>query len=484
MKQPFESLAQSHAGRPQRILYDMSFTCLSGKMSGIERVVRSLHATGLASQLTSAGYTSPIAFIPVYAADGRFYNFDERAQTLLAPVVEFERNCISASPNWYRLPATMLCRLLPLPWLRRHLLPPAGHLGVFKTWHRQWKKDSLVQTAVGQIPLEPNSADIVWLPDAYWAQPGVWTAASHARQQGALVASLVYDLIPLRGSALKSGPPHSVAPTSGFGKYLQQMLDTSHLALCISDCERQQLEAFQATRTAPQNSCRNFRTITLGCELQHSQGDVRPQFSLPFESSSQPLAKKNNATKVFVCVNTFDPRKNHTLLLDAFDQLWATGQDVRLCLVGRVGWQCREILRRIAGHNELNRRLFVFHDASDAEVNYCYERACAVVTASKDEGFGLPIVESLSRGRITLASDIPIHREVGGHACHYFAPNQPTELAQLVQQCAANQLPRANEACATRAAGPKIQSWQQSFEQCQRELLSAFQQRLPQRAAA
>ncbi len=456
---------------PKRILYDMSFTCVSGKMSGIERVVRSLLAAGQTWQTAHDSGFASVSFVPVFAAEGRFYQYDARAQAMLASSVEFERDCVASAPQWYRALATTLCHVCPVTWLRRHLLPPAGHLGVFKTWHRRRKKGLLAGTAQGQIPIEPNAEDVVWLPDAYWAQSGVWSAADHARQQGALIASLVYDLIPLREGA----------SNVGFTNYLHQLLDKSQLALCISDCERHQLEAFRSANAAETRGCCDFRTITLGCEIQQAHGEVRSQFELPFGTTSAHPLSEADIPSAYLCVNTFDPRKNHALILDAFDQLWSTGSKVRLCLVGRVGWQCHEILRRIAGHTELNRRLFVFHDATDAEVEFCYQRARAVITSSQDEGFGLPIVESLSRGRATLASDIPIHREVGGDGCHYFPPDSPAALALLVQQCQANQLPRIDSAL---VSGAKIQSWQQSFEQCRQELVGAFRQRASRGIAA
>ena len=474
MNQPVVPRPQGDANRPKRILFDMSFTCLSGKTSGIERVVRSLHTAGLAWQQARMHKSSFPEFIPVFASQGQFYRLDQRAQSLLAPLGQFERDCLSVVPYWYRLLAWTLCRIAPLPWLRRQLLPSTGHLGIFKSWHRHKKKKALANAASGQDPLKLCADDIVWLPDAYWAQASVWSAAEHAQQQGALVASLVYDLIPLRSGTFNQG----------FYRYLHQLLDNSHVALCISDCERQQLEAFQAASDSRFSSCITFRTVTLGCDIQHSEDEVRPQFACPFESpSKQPLAD-NDHPSVYLCVNTFDPRKNHALLLEAFDHLWSTGNDVRLCLVGRLGWQYQEIARRISGHKELNRRLFVFHDATDAEINYCYQRARAVITASKDEGFGLPIVESLSRGRTTLASDIPIHREVGGHSCHYFALTNTAELVLLVQQCELSQLPHVASACSTVAMRPKIQTWQQSFEQCQHELVTLFEHRLARRAAA
>ncbi len=89
----------------------------------------------------------------------------------------------------------------------------------------------------------------------------------------------------------------------------------------------------------------------------------------------------------------FDPRKNHRYLLDAFDLLWQRIPDPsarpKLCLVGRVGGRCHEIIERIKHHPLLNRNLFAFHDLNDAELQYCYQQCRGVIFPSIVEGFGL-----------------------------------------------------------------------------------------------
>ncbi len=86
-------------------------------------------------------------------------------------------------------------------------------------------------------------------------------------------------------------------------------------------------------------------------------------------------------------------------------------------MVGRVGWLCEDILIQLEKHTRRNRELFVFHDLSDAELQYCYSSSRGVIFPSIVEGFGLPIVEALWHGQKTFASDTPIHREVGRNDC-------------------------------------------------------------------
>jgi len=62
-----------------------------------------------------------------------------------------------------------------------------------------------------------------------------------------------------------------------------------------------------------------------------------------------------------------------------------------------------------------------FHNGvSDPEYHEILSKAVALVSASHDEGFGIPLVESMSRGVPVVVSDIPIFREIGGEAAIYF----------------------------------------------------------------
>ena len=54
--------------------------------------------------------------------------------------------------------------------------------------------------------------------------------------------------------------------------------------------------------------------------------------------------------------------------------------------------------------------------------------ATALVTASRDEGFGIPLVEAMGLGTPVVASDIPVFREVGGDAVRYVGARRRRRL--------------------------------------------------------
>lgn len=118
-------------------------------------------------------------------------------------------------------------------------------------------------------------------------------------------------------------------------------------------------------------------------------------------------------------VGTIEPRKNHALVLDAFDhKLFEQG--LNLVFVGRTGWNVEALQNRIDQHRLLKKQLFHLKGMNDATVDYLYKHAYCVAFPTYNEGFGLPIIEAFQRGTPVLASDIPILREVGGDYCDYF----------------------------------------------------------------
>jgi alpha-1,2-rhamnosyltransferase len=159
-------------------------------------------------------------------------------------------------------------------------------------------------------------------------------------------------------------------------------------------------------------------------------------------------------------VSTIEPRKNHTYLLDCFEQLWQEGIDVNLLFIGKVGWEVAALMKRINQHPQRNQQFFVFHDANDAELAYAYEHSTALVFPSHAEGFGLPIIEALEHGLPVIASDIPVHREVGGDLAMYIDTAKTESLVDLVKDILAHGIPIKHQ--------PKDYhwlSWQESAQQ-------------------
>ncbi|MDR7384114.1 glycosyltransferase family 4 protein [Promicromonospora iranensis] len=131
-------------------------------------------------------------------------------------------------------------------------------------------------------------------------------------------------------------------------------------------------------------------------------------------------------TRSLVYMGSFMPYKNVELPARAMAQLpgW------ELHLMSPVTAEQRERLRGLAGEGTL-----VFHDGATDEVYRDVLRcASALVSGSRDEGFGLPLVEAMALGTPVVVSDIPVFREVGGDAGAYVDPDDVAGFVAAVRE--------------------------------------------------
>jgi alpha-1,2-rhamnosyltransferase len=147
---------------------------------------------------------------------------------------------------------------------------------------------------------------------------------------------------------------------------------------------------------------------------------------------------------VYLVVGTIEPRKDIGRILAAFEKLWAEGSVAALMLFGRPGWRSYDLIDKMHWHPELGRRLFWFEDGSDAELDFAYRHAAALIFASRCEGFGLPLVEAMQYGLPVLASDIPVFREIGGNYPDFFQPGDEHAIYDAVLRFADSRISRPN----------------------------------------
>lgn len=140
------------------------------------------------------------------------------------------------------------------------------------------------------------------------------------------------------------------------------------------------------------------------------------------EPSKQPRVRPDAVRLVYM--GSFMPYKNVETLVRATAML----PGAELHLMSRISEAERTRLGQLAPQARI-----VFHDgASDEEYQRALLGATALVTASLDEGFGIPLVEAMAEGTPVIVSDIPIFREIGGEAALFFEPASAEAMAGAV----------------------------------------------------
>jgi glycosyltransferase involved in cell wall biosynthesis len=126
-----------------------------------------------------------------------------------------------------------------------------------------------------------------------------------------------------------------------------------------------------------------------------------------------------------VYMGSFMPYKNVELLARALHGL----PGYRLHLLSAIADSDRARLTALAPQGAL-----VIHGGvTDAEYRAALDGARALVTASRAEGFGIPLIEAMAAGTPVIATDIPVFREVGADAVHYVDPDSAESVVAAVR---------------------------------------------------
>ncbi|CAN5350794.1 N/A [soil metagenome] len=130
--------------------------------------------------------------------------------------------------------------------------------------------------------------------------------------------------------------------------------------------------------------------------------------------------------QTLVYMGSFMPYKNVDLIVSAMHML----PGYRLQLMSRISDAERERLAALAPAGAVE----FFNGASDEQYEAAINAATALVSASRDEGFGLPVVEAQALGTPVLLNDIPIFREIGGAPAGYFDGSDLESFVSAVRE--------------------------------------------------
>lgn len=140
-----------------------------------------------------------------------------------------------------------------------------------------------------------------------------------------------------------------------------------------------------------------------------------------------PRDPNRSPDKTLLYMGSFMEYKNVETLIHAMGQL----PEFSLHLLSNIAAEREAELRALipAGSN-----VVFHHGVSDQEYQELLKTTTALVSLSKAEGYGLPLVEAMSVGTPVIATDMPIFREVGSDAISYVDPDSPDKFAQAVTE--------------------------------------------------
>jgi hypothetical protein len=135
------------------------------------------------------------------------------------------------------------------------------------------------------------------------------------------------------------------------------------------------------------------------------------------ESSGQALVEVADRLLVgdlplVLVVGSHEPRKNHLAVLHAAELLWREGLRFSLTFIGGNSWGGEEFVTTLQALQLRGRAVESISAAGDDLLFAAYRLARFTVFPSFNEGFGLPVVESIACGTPVITSDFGSMREI------------------------------------------------------------------------
>lgn len=320
--------------------------------------------------------------------------------------------------------------------LMAHLIaePPEGCriVPVVATKHRPYRAIGIDDWhASGQDALKSASAIVPREGDVFLGlELSTHLIPRHALQfrwfqsRGAKILLFLYDMLP------DQSPQYfTMANVKKFRPWLDFLLSQADGAICISQTVAHQLRQKLLTSQPRRKRELDINAVPMGGDIVNSAlggGMTADQAGF--------LETAGTIGKTILMVGTLEPRKAYDVALDALECVWRQreGDDVRLVIAGRHGWQSNRLEQRLADHPEKNRRLFRFDNVSDEYLETLYQRSSGLLMTSYAEGFGLPVLEALQNGLPVLARDLPVFRELQQGNIHYFQNDAPHLLGHVI----------------------------------------------------
>ncbi|MHC1686994.1 MAG: glycosyltransferase family 4 protein [Methanothrix sp.] len=275
------------------------------------------------------------------------------------------------------------------------------------------------------------------------------------RNKGILVYHVVYDILP------------ALRPEFFWSELCFEFSDwlfaisNSDGAICISRAVADELAGWLKANGQKRLRPFNIGYFHLGADVENSV----PTRGLP-DDAPQVFAQLA-ARPSFLMVGTVEPRKGQKQTLSGFEKLWAQDVDANLVIIGKEGWNVKQLVETLRHHPERSKRLFWLEGISDEYLEKVYAVSTCLIAASEGEGFGLPLIEAAQQKLPIIARDIPVFREVAGDHAYYFRGKEPNDIARVVREWLAlfksDQHPKSDDM-------PWL-TWKQSTQQLLRVIL-------------
>ncbi len=183
-----------------------------------------------------------------------------------------------------------------------------------------------------------------------------------------------------------------------------------------------------------------------------------------FLSKNKQLARKvlgfENAHEIILNVGSEEPRKGVDIALKAFSIILRTHPDAIFVRVGEKTKKTEKLIKDL----KLEKRVFYFSNVSEIQLSDFYNASDVLLFCSRQEGFGLPLLEASACGTPSVCNDNSSIKEITGKHAFFAEELSENGFAEAVLKCLEDKK-KHREASMNALKNAENFSWQKCAEQ-------------------
>jgi glycosyltransferase involved in cell wall biosynthesis len=253
------------------------------------------------------------------------------------------------------------------------------------------KLRALVTARRQQTVLIPRRGNYL-LPELSLERESLFRIAAFAQFSGAETGAVGFDAVPISSSETVN-----YLVSGGFAAYLATIKHFDRIVV-ISEAAAVEYRGWRDMLVGtgikgPEISVISLpSSVSVPSDSEHALESARAEFI----TAGVPLV---------LCVGSHEPRKNHLAVLHSAEILWREGLQFSLVFVGGNSWSSGVFNLRVAELQRAGRPIRAEKSVTDEQLWALYRLARFTVFPSFNEGYGLPVAESLTAGTPVLTSN-------------------------------------------------------------------------------
>jgi glycosyltransferase involved in cell wall biosynthesis len=325
--------------------------------------------------------------------------------------------------NWLAIPTGFLISLL-----RDLLLPVEERLINFPAQEAKLGILPGAHPFDGTGVLDDGKPSVLCLLGAAWVhQDYIHRVLALKRRFATRFVMTVHDLIPIYARDTCDADTVRV-----FEEFMRRALRHVDHVLAVSNNTAKDLRRYLATLQIPAPPITVSRNGS-------SFGELMPASRRPAAMTSLEIPER-----FVLFVATIEGRKNHQLIYDIWRRMLEQGDDPpHLICVGRLGWKATAFVSGLVETNYLNGRVHLLREISDTDLLLLYNRCLFTLCPTLYEGWGLPVSEALTLGKICVCSDRASIPEVAGDCGVYINIDDADASTEVIRNLISDDHARA-----------------------------------------